>query len=66
MEKISLSLQPSEMAVVRAAATIYAAYVTAGKVADGREQEWMGRAVREAIWIARTADDAIRSDTEMD
>ena len=66
MAKVSLSLQPSEAAVVRAAATIYAGYVVAGKVTDGREQEWMGRALREAIWIARAADDAIRSDTEMD
>lgn len=66
MAKISLSLQPSEAVVVRAAATIYAGYTAAGKVADGQEQEWMARAVREAIWIARTADYAIRSDTEMD
>jgi hypothetical protein len=66
MAKVSLSLQPSEAVVVRAAATIYAGYVAAGKVADGQEQEWLGRALREAIWIARSADDAIRSDTEMD
>lgn len=66
MAKISLSLQPSEAVVVQAASVIYAAYVEAGRVADGQEQEWMGRAVREAIWIARAADDSIRSDTEMD
>jgi len=65
MPKISLSLQPSEAVVVRAAAMIYAAYITAGSVPAGQEEEWMGRAVREAIWIARTADDAIQSDTEM-
>jgi hypothetical protein len=65
MPKIALSLQPSEAVVARAAATIYAAYVAAGKVADGKEEEWMGRAVKEAIWIARAADDLIVSDTEM-
>ena len=65
MPKISLSLQPSEAVVVRAAAMIYAAYITAGKVPGGQEEEWMGRAVKEAIWIARTADDEIVSDGEM-
>jgi hypothetical protein len=66
MPKVSLSLQPSEAVVVRAAAMIYAAYIQAGRVTDEKAEEWMGRAVREAIWIARTADDSIRSDNEMD
>lgn len=65
MERVPLSLQPSEAVVARAAAVIYAAYITTGRVAAGQEEEWMRRSVREALWIARTTDDAIRSDGEM-
>lgn len=65
MERPSLTLQPSEAAVVQAAATLYAAYQNGGSVPHGSEKEWMQRAVREALFIARTADDAIRSDGEM-
>jgi len=64
MAKIAMSLQPSESVVVRCAANIYAAYITAGRVPEGQEEQWMGRSIREAIWIARTADDAIQSDNE--
>lgn len=64
MAKIAISLQPSEAVVVRCAGDIYSAYIRAGKVPEGQEEVWMGKAVREAIWIARTADDAIQSDNE--
>ena len=65
IERPSLILQPSEAVVIQAAATLYAAYQTAGRLPAGSEQEWMRRAVQEAFWIARTTDDAIRSDGEM-
>lgn len=65
MERTTLALQPSEAAVAQMAATIYAAYLTASRVPPGSEEEWMRRAVREALWIARAADDAVRSDGEM-
>ncbi|HYH64735.1 MAG TPA: hypothetical protein VD866_08590 [Urbifossiella sp.] len=65
MERTTLALQPSEAVVVQAAATIYAGYQAGNRVPEGAEQDWMRRAVREALWIARTADDAIRSDGEM-
>ena len=65
MTKTSLSLQPSEGIVVRSAAQIYAAYVTAGRVAVGKEGEWIERAIREALRIAKTVDDTVRSDKEM-
>ena len=48
------------------AAHIYAAYIAAGRVPEGKEQEWMQRCIQEAFWIARTADEAIQSDTELD
>ncbi len=65
MEKRKLSLQPSEAVVVRAAAQIYAAYISTGRVAEGQEKHWMKRSIQEAYWMAVTADDAIQSDTEL-
>jgi hypothetical protein len=65
MAKIKLSLQPSEAVVAQSAAHIYAAYIAAGRVTEGQEQQWMDRAIREAVQIARLTDDAIQSDNEM-
>jgi len=65
MPKPSLTLHPSESVVIRAAAQIYAAYITAGRVKEGSEKEWMQRSLDEALWIARTGDDMIHSDNEM-
>ena len=41
MPKPVLTLQHSETAVFRAAATIYSAYITTGRVKEGSEKEWM-------------------------
>jgi len=60
-----LRLSPSESIVIQCASTIYAAYQNAGRVADGDEKEWMDRSIREAFYIADTADDAITSDDEL-
>ncbi len=65
MSKPSLSLQESESAVVQAAATIYAAYIAAGRVSGGGEKEWMQRSIEEALWIAKSTDEAIISDDEL-
>jgi len=59
-----LSLQQSEGLVFRAAANIYAAYISAGRVPEGEEGKWMKRSIREAISIARVTDSAIVSDEE--
>ena len=61
-----LFLQPSEGIVVRAAADIYAAYIIAGKVEEGKEKEWRDRSIREAYDIATTTDSNIVSDGELD
>ena len=63
--KPHLALHSSEAAVFRAAANIYAAYLTAGRVKEGAEKEWMQRSLDEALWLARRADDMIHSDNEM-
>lgn len=65
MARTTLTLHPSEAVVVQAAATIYAAYQTSARVPGGKEQEWMRRAVEEALWIARTTDELVHSDHEM-
>ena len=44
MPRVTLTLHPSEAVVIRAAAQIYAAYITAGRVKEGSEKEWMQRA----------------------
>jgi hypothetical protein len=65
MAKTKLTLQPSEAVVAQSAAHIYAAYIAVGRVMEGQEQQWMERAIREALLIARLTDDAIQSDNEM-
>jgi hypothetical protein len=64
-ERPSLTLHPSESVVVRAAADIYAAYIAAGKVVEGKEKDWMQRSIDEAVWLAMRVDESIRSDNEM-
>jgi len=63
--KPSLNLQPSELALFRAAAQLYAAYLTLGRVPAGAEREWMARALDDALVLARMADEAVVSDDEM-
>ena len=65
MEKLTLTLQPTEAVVFTASANIYAAYIAAGQVPPGQEQEWMERAIRDALLIAKRVDESIQSDEEM-
>jgi hypothetical protein len=64
MAKSYLKLQQSEAVVIRSAAQIYAAYIAAGRVADGEEAEFMQRAIRDAIRIAKATDEAVVADEE--
>ena len=41
MSKKHFKLQHSESVVVQAAAQIYAAYISSGRVEDGEEVKWM-------------------------
>ena len=61
-----LKLQHSESVVVAGATQIYAAYISTGRVEEGQEDQWLARAIKEAIKIATTADAAIVSNDEMD
>ena len=65
MDKTTITLQPTEQALLAAATRIYAAYVVSGQVADGQEDGWRARSVREAIWIAQQVDEAVLADDEI-
>ena len=65
MAKPILNLQSSEATVAHSAAVIYAAYIGAGKVAEGSESLWIQRSFNEALQIANLADETIQSDTEL-
>ena len=66
MTKSHLRLQPSESVVAQAAARIYAAYISADRVPEGSQDEWIERSIREAIRIAEAVDAAIISDGEVE
>jgi hypothetical protein len=66
MQKNKVSLQGSESAVFQVAGNIYAAYLSAGKVADGEEKNWLDRALTEAIQLAQMTDARVQSDGELD
>ena len=65
MAKPKLALQPSEMAVFRAAATIYSAYIMNGQVTPGEEKDWRNKSLQEAILLAQLTEHSIQSDEEM-
>jgi hypothetical protein len=66
MNKAKISLQASEGLVFQAAARIYAAFVAADRVRDGEEQQWIERAIRDAIQLAQSTEKLVQSDSEMD
>lgn len=65
MDKTTITLQPTEQALLAAASRIYAAYVASGQVAEGQEDGWRARSVREAIWIAQQVDETVLADEEI-
>jgi hypothetical protein len=64
-EKPYIALQPSEGIIVQAAATIYAGYLTAGRVPEGSESDWIAQSIKDAIRIAQTTDENVQSDNEV-
>ena len=65
MGKAYISLQPSEQTLVQAAATIYAGYLTAGRVPEGSESDWIKKSIEDAIRIAKVTDDNVQADAEL-
>ena len=60
-----IKLQHSESVVAHSASRIYAAYISANRVEDGKEKEWMIRSLREAVQLCAAADDMVISDDEI-
>lgn len=65
MDKTTITLQATKQALLAAATRIYSAYVVSGQVADGQEDGWRARSVREAVWIAQQVDEAVLADDEI-
>jgi hypothetical protein len=66
MAKAYLRLQPSEVAVLHSASTIYAAYIQNGQVSEENTDEYLQRSLREALRLALTAERAIIAEGEVD
>ena len=64
-EKYHATLQPSETAIFRAAANIFASYVVSGKVTDENENEMILKAIKTSITICSIVDKNVRSDQEI-
>ena len=64
-KKVYSSLQPSEMAIFRAAANIFSGYVATGKVNEENENDMIGKSISIAIKIASTVDETVQSDEEL-
>jgi hypothetical protein len=66
MQKTKITLQRTEGLIFKAAAQIYSAYLGGGKIAEGDEQKWMERSLREAVQLAQLTDTRVQSDQELD
>lgn len=65
MSKTHLTLTPTEGVVTQAASHIFSAYIAAGLVRDGSEDDWIRRSVQEAVRIARRVDASLISNDEV-
>ena len=63
-QPVYMKLHWSESVVAIAASQIFAAYIQAGRVNDGNEEEMLLKAIRTAIKLADTTDNMIKSDDE--
>ena len=66
MSKPYVTLKPTEQSILAAAATLYAGYVSAGRVPEGAEKDWLRRSVKEAVSLAQLTDATVMADGEFD
>jgi len=66
MAKTYLHLQHSEGVVILAASHIYSAYIAAGRVPEGQENRYLERSIHEALRIAKTVENNVVAEGEMD
>ena len=65
-EKMFLSLQESEAAVLQAASRFFAAYLITGAVTDQNRETYLQKSVKDALDIALKIDQKLVSDDELD
>ena len=66
MSKPYVTLKPTEQSILSAAATIYAGYVSANRVPEGAEKDWLRRSLKAAIALAQLTDESVMADGEFD
>jgi hypothetical protein len=64
MTRHYINLQPSEAVLVRAAAQIFAAYISSGQCTRDKEDEYLKKSLQLAIRLAKTTDDVVQADKE--
>ena len=64
-KKFYANLQPSEMAIFRAAADIFSGYIAAGQVGDINESEMIKKSIGISMKMADMVDKAVQSDGEI-
>jgi hypothetical protein len=62
MSKPDITLEPSKGVVSEMASRIYAAYILHGDVTEGEEDQYMERAIRQAVRIAKTVERSVETE----
>ena len=62
MSKPDITLEPSKGVVSEMASRIYAAYIMRGDVAEGEEDQYMERSIRQAVRIAKTVERSVETE----
>lgn len=65
MNRPYVSLQPSEAVLVQSAAQIFSAYIATGQCTADNEDEYLKKAIKQAIRMARIIDEAVQADKEV-
>lgn len=63
-EEHYVDLQGNEKVLVRAAAAIYASYISSGRIPEGREDEYISKSIDEALRIALRIEELVRDAEE--
>jgi len=65
VSKPYISLQPSEVALLQAAAQILSAHIIAGNCTSENEEEYAKNAIKRAIKMAKITDENVQADKEV-
>lgn len=65
MNRPYVSLQPSEAVLVQAASQIFSAYISTGQCTPDNEDEYLKKAIKQTVRMARIIDESVQSDKEL-